>query len=338
MADLAISSALLRGRDRAGYTLIDALVATALIAVVGLFAIMALTRGRESARSTTCQRNLSQIGVGLSLYHAAQHALPMIGEPPPVEPPPASGATNPGPLRTILETLGVPSLLGVHPEGLNLDRLRGPLLVGVAVPGFFCPSDPHAIGGIFPSPVSYRATTGDDPEGRTGGFAIGRRTTLGEIEEADGVSYTAAFSERLVGDGRAVSSAENYALIEGAVAASGCSVTPKAEWRGDAGSSWEHADWRSTLYNHAMLPGSKISCLARDGRSALIGASSGHTAGIHMLMFDGAVKRVVRSVDRRIWLDYGTMGEPSQPPPPPVVDQPKLKPPLDPRMTRPTPG
>ena len=56
-------SARLRVRDRTGYTLIDALVATAVVTIVGLFAIMALTRGRESARSTTCQRNLSQIGL-----------------------------------------------------------------------------------------------------------------------------------------------------------------------------------------------------------------------------------------------------------------------------------
>ena len=236
----------------------------------------------------------------------------MIGEPTPIEPPPADGATNPGPLRTLLETLGVSSLVGIEPEGRNLGRLKGPLLQGVAVPGFFCPSDPHAIGGIFPSPVSYRATTGDDPEGRSGGFAFGRRTTLGEIEAADGVSYTAAFSERLVGDGRSAQAPENYAMVDGAVAAPGCfldsAAMAGADWRGDAGSSWEHADWRSTLYNHAMVPGSKLSCLARDGRSALMGASSGHVAGIHLLMFDGSVRRVVRSVDRKIWLDYGSVG------------------------------
>ena len=319
-------------RDRAGYTLIDALVATVLITVVGLFAIMALTRGRESARATTCQRNLAQIGVGLALYHAAQGALPAISEPTPIEPPPASGEANPGPLRTILETLEVPSLLGLHPEGLNLARLKGRPIEGVAVPGFLCPSDPHAIGGIFPSPVSYRATAGDDPEGLTGGFAFGRRRTLQEIEDADGATYTAAFSERLVGDGRAVQAAENYALVDGPVAESGCFADPDAaagaDWRGDAGSSWKQADWRSTLYNHAALPGSRISCLARDGRSALIGVSSGHTAGIHLLMFDGAVKRVVRSIDRKVWRDYGTVGaprDPSQLPPPPVAGQPQVK-------------
>lgn len=318
-------------RDRAGYTLIDALVATVVVTVVGLFAIMAMTRGRESARSTTCQRNLAQIGVGLALYHDAQRALPMIGDPTPIDSPPAAGETNPGPLRTLLETLGVPSLLGVHPEGLNLARLKGPLIEGVAVPGFLCPSDPHAIGGIFASPVSYRATTGDDPEGLTGGFAFGRRRTLQEIEEADGVSYTAAFSERLVGNGRAEQAAENYALVDGPVAESGCFADPDAaagaDWRGDAGSSWNRAGWRSTLYSHAMLPGSKISCLARDGRTALIGASSGHTAGIHLLMFDGAVKRVVRSVDPKIWHDYGTVGAPSAPSQnaPPVDDRPNVK-------------
>jgi len=306
-----------RVRDRAGYTLIDALVATAVIVVVGLFAMMAMTRGRESARSTTCQRNLAQIGVGLALYGQFQRALPMIGEPAPIEPP-GAGATNPGPLLTLLETLGVSSLLGLHPEGLNLDRLKGPLLRDVAVPGFFCASDPRATGLVFPSPVSYRATAGDDVEGRTGGFAFGKRTTFAEIEAADGLSYTAAFCERLVGDGRAHQAPENYALVDGPIAEQGCfpdvEAAAKADWRGDAGSSWDQAGWRSTLYNHAMLPGSKISCLARDGRSALMGASSGHVAGVNLLMFDGSARRVAWSVDPKVWRGYGSVGDQSKTP------------------------
>ncbi len=134
-----------------------------------------------------------------------------------------------------------------------------------------------------------------------------------------------------MGNGRAEQAAENYALVDGPVAESGCFAEPDAaagaDWRGDAGSSWNRAEWRSTLYSHATLPGSKISCLARDGRTALIGASSGHTAGIHLLMFDGAVKRVVRSVDPKIWHDYGTVGAPPAPSPtaPPVDDRPNVK-------------
>ncbi|MDR3620296.1 MAG: DUF1559 domain-containing protein [Paludisphaera borealis] len=319
-----------RPRDRAGYTLIDALVAIAVVAVVGLFSIMALTRGRESARSVTCQRNLAQIGLALAFYDQTQGALPMIGEPSPIDPPPASGSTSPGPLKTLLETLGVSSLLGMEPEGRNLDRLKGPVLQGIAVPGFFCASDPRATGRVFPSPVSYRATTGDDAEGRTGGFAIGKRTTLAEIEAADGLSYTAAFSERLVGDGRPRQASENYALVDGPLSEQGCSPDAsgslQADWRGDAGASWNEAGWPSTLYNHAMPPGSKISCLTRDGRSARIGASSGHVAGVGLLMFDGSVKRIVWSVNPSVWREFATVSSPHAPvgpPAPAAADRPK---------------
>src|SRR2546426_169739 len=59
------------------------------------------------------------------------------------------------------------------------------------VTGFVCASDPNAIAGIFPAPVSYRATTGDVPDGRNGAFAPCRRISIAQVEASDGSSYTA---------------------------------------------------------------------------------------------------------------------------------------------------
>lgn len=314
-----------RTKARAGYTLTDALVAIAVVMVVGLFAIMALSRGRESARWTNCQRNLAQIGVALAYYDGSQGSLPGVGEPSPVDSPAKLDAKSPGPLKALLETLGVSSFVGIDPEARNLNQLKGPMLTAVAVPGFFCQSDPHATGGLFPSPISYRATTGDDPAGRGGGFAIGERTSLAAIEAADGVSYTAAFSERLVGNGQPRPARENYAVVEGPVAEPGGDES-SGDWRGDAGSSWEAAGWPSTLYNHALLPGATTSRLARDGRSALMGASSGHVPGVGLLMFDGGVKRISRKIDPAVWRAYGTLGATGKAPEHPADPKPSTSP------------
>jgi len=290
---------------------VDVLVVFGVVSVAGLFAIMALARGRESARSSTCQRNLGQIGVALAYYGQLQRALPMIGEPTTIDPPPAPGSAGPGPLKSLLETLGVSSLLGIEPDGRNLDRLKGPMLQGVAVPGFFCASDPNALGRIFPSPVSYRATTGDDPEGRTGGFAFGGRSSLAAIEAADGLSYTAAFSERLIGNGLSRQAPENYSLEVGPITeqgdAAGESISIPTDWHGDAGSSWAVAGWPSTLYNHFATPGAAISLVARDGRTASMGASSGHPSGVGLLLFDGSVRRIARTINRDVWREFATV-------------------------------
>src|SRR4029077_14164199 len=100
-----------------------------------------------------------------------------------------------------------------------------------------------------------RGNTGDTPDGRGGPFAVGRTTNLAEVEGADGAAFTAAFGERLVGDGRAGGpSLSGYARVPGPVGESGCPEAPGPSWLGDAGSSWLLSDWRSTLYNHLPPP------------------------------------------------------------------------------------
>ena len=56
-----------------------------------LFLLMAMPRGRESARLAACQKNLAQIGLALALYDQTQRCLPTIGEPARIDPPAAAG-------------------------------------------------------------------------------------------------------------------------------------------------------------------------------------------------------------------------------------------------------
>src|SRR5205823_4413966 len=142
----------------------------------------------------SCQRNLMQIGIALALYDQSQGFLPSVpelgGE---------NGARGSGPLSALLLELGLPDLAELTDPKSRPPKHPHPTHEARRVPGFVCASDPHAIGGIFPAPVNYRATTGDVPDGRDGAFAPGRRIAITQIEASDGAGYTAGFAERLVG-------------------------------------------------------------------------------------------------------------------------------------------
>jgi prepilin-type processing-associated H-X9-DG protein len=285
---------------RRGLSAIEVVVVAGILLVFALLAAMILPRRRETARMAACRRNLMQIGAALALYDQTAGSLPYVPAPD------GSGARpGSGPLRSLLEGLGLPDLTAVedprrpppNPPGSRRDQPER------RVPGFVCASDPNAIAGIFPAPVGYRACTGDTPDGRHGAFAPGRSLGVAQVEAADGSSYTVGFSERLVGDNRPEHPApNNYAVVPGPLAGTGgCPRAAISAWRGDAGSSWAVCDWQSTLYNHALTPNAAPSCIADDRRQAFLGASSGHVEGVNVLFLDGGVRTFLSRVDPKIW-------------------------------------
>jgi hypothetical protein len=295
-----------------GLTAIDVLVVLFLVAVVAIVLLMSVPRARERSRLTTCQKNLAQIGLALALYDEMARSLPAVHRPAAED---LSGGIGPtGPLRTLLETLGLSDFTTLMP-GEPVSRATGPVPGEIPVPGFVCASDPNATAGIFRAPISYRATTGDDADGSNGVFAPGRATSIARVEQADGASFTAAFAERFVGNNAPDQVAPvNYVATPGPLPASGCSLDwlkdRQARWRGDAGSTWVWADYRSTLYNHALQPGEPLSCVASDGASAFMGAASGHVRGVNVLMLDASVKLVLPTIDSRVWKEFARLTPP----------------------------
>jgi hypothetical protein len=293
-------------------TVVEVVVLLILIGATAVLLLMGVSRAREQARLVGCRKNLGQIGVALSLYDQIHHHLPLLG--PPRAPEGADAPRSPGPLKILLETLELPDLTELRDASSRPARRPGQVPGEIPVPGFVCGSDPNALAGRFAAPINYRAVTGGDLGGTNGAFAPGRTISLAAIEAGDGLSYTAAFSERMVGDGQAGHPApHNYQLAALPLPAQGCpSSSDPSSWRGDAGSSWAWCDYRSTLYNHALLPDASPSCVARDGRTAFMGASSGHIRGVHLLMLDGSVTLVRPAIDRKIWGEFAKVGPPER--------------------------
>jgi prepilin-type N-terminal cleavage/methylation domain-containing protein len=293
-----------RESRRRGVTLVEVIVVIAVIVLVFLFLLMLVPRGREQARLVSCSNNLGQIGMALAIYDQLHQQLPAIASLSGLDQ--SGAARSPGPLRALLSALQLPDLTGLTDSKTPPLPRPGQVPGETPVPGFVCASDPNATAGWFAAPISYRASTGDSPAGDDGPFAIGHVLRLREIEAADGLSYTAAFSERLVGDHQPDHAAPcNYQVVPGPLAGAGCAPTDDPSgWRGDAGSSWRWADYRHTLYNHALPLSSHRSCLAGDGKTAFMGASSGHVRGVNLLLLDGSVTLVTREIDTRVWKDY----------------------------------
>src|SRR4051812_29620156 len=141
---------------RRGLSAVEVVVVLAIMGVFAMLLIMILPRRRETARMASCRRNLMQIGVALALYDQGQKSLPTVPAPGG-----AAAAGEGGPLMALLVELGLPDLTGAGDGRSRPPKQPGLTREARRVPGFVCASDPHAIGGIFPAPVSYRATTGD---------------------------------------------------------------------------------------------------------------------------------------------------------------------------------
>jgi hypothetical protein len=281
-----------------GLRAVEAIILLVLALIVGLCLLIAMPRGREASRRAICKRNLMQIGQAIVMYHESSGALPFVR------------LDGTSPLASMLDQLGCPDF-----NGLDASKPR-PKAVATPpgarrVPGFVCPSDPNATAGIHPAPISYRANTGSTPIGSGGPFAIGRKVTLAEVEAADGAGFTAAFAERLVGNGSTSDHGlGGYCVVPDPIVGSECPKAGATCEKGDAGSSWLKADWLSTLYNHAHVPDLATSCIAADGQTAHMGASSGHQDGVHVLLLDGSVKSYRRSITPEIWQALGTIGAP----------------------------
>jgi len=283
---------------RRGVALSEVVIVVVIISFTALLLLSRMPRGREQSRSLICLSNLNQIGQAFAIYTQATGQYPSAmgwgtGE--------AGSGTSI--LWNLRATLQLRDFTDVESQIKSKNPTDNKSLPSVVV-GLRCPSDrimePQ-------SATNYRANTGVDSDGRTGPFGIGQVVTPKQVESGDGSAFTAAFAERLIGNGKAEMAISNYQETQGCAAAIAASLSgdPVSSWKGDAGHEWSRGDWSQTLYHHGLTPNWKLSAVANEGNCGQMGASSAHPGSVHVLLLDGSAKSWRETVDPLVWRRLG---------------------------------
>ena len=289
--------------ERAALTLPEALFIGAICVTVALFLLMRLPRGREQARATTCLSNLNQIGQAMGYYVQSTGAFP---ENPQWTPPDAEPGTSV--LWTMRNQANLWNFVNVQREieGKSGNKTGEKT---AAPAGLRCPSDRAA---AIPGATNYRANAGTGRNGTDGPFAIGKRVTPQAVEDADGMAFTAAFAERLIGTGAAEPGLADYRLVE-SCDDTAAERSAAGSLQKNAGHDWSRGDWIMSLYHHGLRPNSANSAVATRENCANMGSSSGHQGMVHVLLLDGSARSWRDTVDTTVWSRLGGFTDSSRP-------------------------
>lgn len=323
-------------RSARGFTLIESLVAIGITSLLIAILLPAVEAARESARRANCANNLRQIGLALNNYISTSGSFP-----------PAAIATvgadgreylgyfsphcrilpflDQGPLfNSINFSLGTwprdTYLAGPPPGVPPIDQINATVLnSNVAL--FLCPSD----GGPFEKTGNnYRANAGigpsfspwiETPDSGNGIFPESKTVRPGDVP--DGLSHTAAFSERLRGSGHpALNPERDYYQRKGIantadqiMLACRASARPGASGFTTAGQFWFWTGRERTLYTHTQSPNGQVPDCTYGGMTPAIDmatARSHHPGGVNTLFGDGSVRFSAEATAQQVWRGLGT--------------------------------
>jgi prepilin-type N-terminal cleavage/methylation domain-containing protein/prepilin-type processing-associated H-X9-DG protein len=339
-----------RMKSRKGFTLIELLVVIAIIAVLVALLLPAVQSAREAARRAQCSNNLKQIGLALHNYHGAMRTFP---------PNLCPGGTN---YNYSAGGWGVLAFLNPYLEQSNVYNMMNLSLptyakvgtvttiaggdpntlvaVSSLVPTFLCPSDiGKSVDGGYGvtqlGPTNYCANQGSgidtiggnvqmngSPLGADGVFFADSSVRIEDI--TDGTSYTAAFSESLLGAGpdssptipTTVDRRRVYGYLGYTtgifITDSACANPPFYNLSQRRQFAWYAGEIRCASYNHYYTPNSiNMDCVvnAFDYGYTAMGwkaARSLHPGGVNVLMCDGSVRFTNQQVNGTLWQSVAT--------------------------------
>lgn len=307
-------------RTRLGMTLIELLVALAIIGILIGFLLPAVQSAREAARRLKCANSLRQLALASHSYADAWNGFPPGGMGKRI------GISNGNQfslhtyLLPYLELNALYSQVNFDLPGLFFDTVSPENLTARdwRVDAFLCPSDPGA-SDEPKGAVSLRMNAGacsGCKDSDMGMFVFGRQVKHAEI--ADGFSNTLAFSEKPIGSGTKASSPFRDWAKRSGQGMSGspdqwratCAATRPVQdvWVSDGGRAWLLGGARYTEFFTAGPPNDTIPDCGSGHLSGtgLFTARSYHSQGVNAAMADGAVRWYQSSTNLAVWRGLGT--------------------------------
>ncbi len=318
---------------RRGFTLVEVITVVGVILVVLGLALPAVQAARESARRAQCLSNLHQLGVALQGYHDSFLCFPrgfMGGVFRPAYLYLGFYSIHSRMLPYLDQTAIYDSInfaLGASPRPFSPIEEAGNAAnlttLNTSISLFLCPTD----GGPFSgSGVNYRGNVGvgpinwnsvEFPDSNNGLFPESGLVRAAYVP--DGLSHTAALSERLRGSAgdEALDPDRDFWPSHGYVATADgqlklCSIEARGGSKGGFTSAGDHWLWSGrerTLYCHGQSPNGRVpDCLDLNIVTALgmTTARSSHPGGVNLLMGDGSCRWVGSSIDQAVWRGLGT--------------------------------
>lgn len=331
-----------RDRDGRGLTLIELLVVISIVSLLIGLLIPAVLGVRGSSRRLECVNHLKQVELATQSYHDTYNAYPGYFRPATSGPTVSSRPRLYSVFSRILPYLdqaatyamvnfsaplddpALSSLIAYTPPpgGLLADSLANATATAVLLDVLLCPADPMRGPSGATAGTNYRANYGSLPnpnlrEQLCGPFAFRQAASARDV--TDGLSQTAAYSEKLRGD----SARASFSAFSDAVVApvnvdppppgpfSYCANQPltPGNYRTGMGTIWLVGGLSQTCYNHLEVPnGPAVDCLLPGYHPAIARASarSAHGSGVNVAMADGSVRFVAASIGLPVWQAMGT--------------------------------
>ncbi|HID76809.1 MAG TPA: DUF1559 domain-containing protein [Planctomycetaceae bacterium] len=321
-------------RTRTGLTLIELLVVVTIIGMLMALLLPAVQSAREAGRRMQCANNLKQIGLALANYQSAYTVYPF-GCGADSDRPGRPTYTSPGNRRYSLHSQILPYLElnevyelidftypPFYPDTTGDPKTvtgRGPNedAAQMTIPVFLCPSDHKGQNRPW-GPNNYRSCNGSNWSGRKGDGLFGQGTAIRPADVRDGLSYTAAFCERVLGDDD-----KEAVDMEGDLFSLPAPWTEETFRRwcaqlgpleaaslyhdANGGMTWLEGNMNWTRYNHMLPPGLPSCKNGITWNGVAMTANSRHYGGVNLLLGDGSVRFVSNQVEPSVWRALGTI-------------------------------